>query len=90
MVGGVQRVLVEGAAKRNPNELCGRTDSNRMVNFAGPAELVGRLVDVTITAALSHSLRGEVRVPSPAGEVGVPRPAGDVRVPPSTGEIRAA
>jgi len=68
MVGGVQRVLVEGAAKRNPSELCGRNDSNRTVNFAGPPQLIGRLIDVTITAALSHSLRGEVRVPPPAGE----------------------
>jgi tRNA-2-methylthio-N6-dimethylallyladenosine synthase len=60
MVGSTQRVLVEGAAKKNPGELCGRSGSNRMVNFAGPRELVGRLVDITITAALSHSLRGEV------------------------------
>ncbi len=71
MVGGVERVLVEEAARRNPNELCGRSQSNRMVNFAGPREFIGRLVDVTITAALAHSLRGEVRVPQPAGEVRV-------------------
>jgi tRNA-2-methylthio-N6-dimethylallyladenosine synthase len=77
MVGGAQRVLVEGAAKKNPSELCGRNDSNRMVNFAGPPQLVGRLVDVTITAALSHSLRGEIRVPQPAGEVRASETAGD-------------
>ena len=89
MVGGTQRVLVEGAAKKNPDELCGRSGSNRMVNFAGPAELVGRLVDITITAALSHSLRGEVRVPQLGGEVRVPPPAGECRVPPPAGEVRA-
>jgi tRNA-2-methylthio-N6-dimethylallyladenosine synthase len=88
MVGSTQRVLVEGAAKKNPGELCGRSGSNRMVNFAGPPELVGRLVDVTITAALSHSLRGEVRVPPPVGEVRVPPPVGEVRVPPPAGEVR--
>jgi len=90
MVGGAQRVLVEGAAKKNPSELCGRNDSNRMVNFAGPPQLVGRLVDVTITAALSHSLRGEVRVPQSVGEVRVPPPVGEVRVPPPAGEVRVA
>ena len=78
MVGSTQRVLVEGAAKKDPGELCGRNDNNRMVNFAGPPQLAGRLVDVTITAALSHSLRGEVRVPQPAGEVRVPLAAGEV------------
>jgi tRNA-2-methylthio-N6-dimethylallyladenosine synthase len=89
-VGGAQRVLVEGAAKKNPDELCGRNDSNRMVNFAGPPHLVGRLVDVTITAALSHTLRGEVRVPPPVGEVRVPPPVGEVGVPPPVDEARAA
>src|ERR1035437_3486666 len=86
MVGGAQRVLVEGAAKKNPSELCGRNDSNRMVNFAGPPQLVGRLVDVTITAALSHSLRGEVRVPQPVGEVRVPQPASEVRAAETAGD----
>jgi len=62
MIGTVQRVLVEGAARKNAQELSGRTQNNRVVNFAGPARLVGRLVDVTITAALPHSLRGEVAV----------------------------
>jgi tRNA-2-methylthio-N6-dimethylallyladenosine synthase len=86
MVGGVQRVLVEGAAKKNPSELCGRNDSNRMVNFAGPPQLVGRLLDVTITAALSHSLRGEVRVPQPLGEVRVPQPVGEARTAETAGD----
>ncbi len=90
MVGSTQRVLVEGAAKKHPGELCGRSSSNRMVNFAGPAELVGRLVDITITAALSHSLRGECRVPPPDGECRVPPPDGECRVPQLAGEIRGA
>jgi len=60
MVGTVQRVLVEGHAKKNADELAGRTDNNRIVNFGGPPRLIGRFVDVTITAALPHSLRGEI------------------------------
>ena len=62
MVGTVQRVLVEGHAKKDKAELCGRTDNNRVVNFAGPGDerLIGGFVDVRITAALPHSLRGEV------------------------------
>jgi tRNA-2-methylthio-N6-dimethylallyladenosine synthase len=63
MVGSVQRILVEGAAKKNPGELCGRTDNNRVVNFpvALPERerLMGQFIDVSITAALPHSLRGE-------------------------------
>jgi tRNA-2-methylthio-N6-dimethylallyladenosine synthase len=60
MVGAVQRVLVEGHAKKNAEELAGRTDNNRIVNFAGQPRLIGRFVDVTVTQALPHSLRGEV------------------------------
>ena len=60
MVGTRQRVLVEGPAKRNAAELAGRTDNNRMVNFSAPRRLTGEFVDVTITAALTHSLRGEI------------------------------
>ncbi len=60
MVGTVQRVLVEGPSKKNGQELAGRTDNNRIVNFAGAPRLVGHFVDVRITAALPHSLRGEV------------------------------
>ena len=62
MVGSVQPVLVEGHARRNGDELAGRTANNRVVNFAGPRRLVGQFVDVRITAALSHSLRGEADV----------------------------
>ena len=58
MVGTRQRVLVEGAAKRNPLELCGRTANNRVVNFAGDARLPGQFVELQITAALAHTLRG--------------------------------
>ncbi len=59
MVGTVQRVLVEGRARKNADELAGRTDNNRIVNFAGQPRLIGRFVDVAITRALPHSLRGE-------------------------------
>ncbi|HET8746589.1 MAG TPA: tRNA (N6-isopentenyl adenosine(37)-C2)-methylthiotransferase MiaB [Ramlibacter sp.] len=59
-VGTVQRILVEGPSRKDPNELMGRTECNRIVNFAGARRLVGRMVDVTITQALPHSLRGEV------------------------------
>jgi len=64
-VGTVQRILVEGPSKKNPAELMGRTECNRIVNFDGgphAARLVGRLIDLTITQALPHSLRGEVAV----------------------------
>lgn len=60
MIDTVQRVLVEGPSKKDPNELCGRTDNNRVVNFSGPAELAGSFVDIKVTAALSHTLRGEI------------------------------
>jgi tRNA-2-methylthio-N6-dimethylallyladenosine synthase len=60
MVGTVQRVLVSGPAKKYPGELCGRTENNRVVNFAGHPRLVGNFVDVAIDEARSHSLRGTV------------------------------
>ncbi|MES3003217.1 MAG: TRAM domain-containing protein, partial [Pseudomonadota bacterium] len=59
-VGTVQRILVEGPSRKDASELAGRTECNRMVNFAGPARLVGQLIDVRVTSASSHSLRGEV------------------------------
>jgi tRNA-2-methylthio-N6-dimethylallyladenosine synthase len=62
MVGTVQRALVEGPSRRDPSELMGRTENNRIVNFAGPDRLVGRMVDLRVTQALPHSLRGEVLV----------------------------
>ena len=64
LVGSVQRILVEGPSRRNAAELMGRTACNRIVNFDGGArttELVGRMLDVTITAALPHSLRAALR-----------------------------
>jgi len=60
MVGSVQRVLVERPSKKSTQELAGRTENNRWVNFAGPPELIGRFADVTITAALRNSLRGRL------------------------------
>ncbi len=60
MVGTVQRVVVEGPSKKDSQELAGRTENNRVVNFPGPMELAGRMVDVTITAALANSLRGRL------------------------------
>ena len=62
-VGTVQRILVEGPSRKDASELAGRTECNRMVNFKGPQQLVGQLIDVTITAANSHSLRGEALMP---------------------------
>ncbi len=62
MVGRVERVLVVGPSKKNPEELAGRTDNNRVVNFAAHPRLIGQMVDVRITAALPHSLRGEVAI----------------------------
>src|SRR5258706_6925371 len=59
MVGTRQRILVQRASRKDASELAGRTDNNRVVNFPGPARLIGEFVDVTITAALPHSLRGE-------------------------------
>jgi tRNA-2-methylthio-N6-dimethylallyladenosine synthase len=59
-VGSVQRILVEGPSRKNASELAGRTDCNRMVNFEGPARLVGQMIEVRITGANTHSLRGEV------------------------------
>ena len=60
MVGTRQQVLVEGAARKDAAEICGRTANNRVVNFPGPQRLAGQFVDVVITAARPHSLRGEL------------------------------
>lgn len=60
MIGTTQRILIEGQSKKDASELCGRTDNNRMVNFAGHPEKIGHFINVKITAALSHSLRGEI------------------------------
>jgi tRNA-2-methylthio-N6-dimethylallyladenosine synthase len=64
MVGSRQRVLVEGVSKKDRAELAGRSENNRVVNFAGPTRLAGHFVEVEITNALPHSLRGRaVTVP---------------------------
>ncbi|MBK6323715.1 MAG: tRNA (N6-isopentenyl adenosine(37)-C2)-methylthiotransferase MiaB [Burkholderiales bacterium] len=59
-LGTVQRILVEGNSKRDGGELMGRTECNRVVNFAAPPRLVGQMVDVTITETRSYTLRGNV------------------------------
>jgi tRNA-2-methylthio-N6-dimethylallyladenosine synthase len=64
-VGTVQRVLVVGPSRKDAAELMGRTECNRIVNFKGMPRLIGQLIDVTITQALPHSLRGEVAVQAP-------------------------
>jgi tRNA-2-methylthio-N6-dimethylallyladenosine synthase len=59
MVGTVQRVLVESVSRKDAAELAGRTENNRVVNFAGHGRLIGRYVDLEITQAYPHSLRGK-------------------------------
>jgi tRNA-2-methylthio-N6-dimethylallyladenosine synthase len=61
-VGTVQSVLVEGPSKKDPGEWMGRTECNRIVNFEGAARLKGQMIDVIVTEALPHSLRGRVAV----------------------------
>jgi tRNA-2-methylthio-N6-dimethylallyladenosine synthase len=60
MVGSVQRVLVERPSRKDAAELAGRTEDNRWVNFPGPSRLLGHFVDVEITEARPHSLRGRI------------------------------
>jgi tRNA-2-methylthio-N6-dimethylallyladenosine synthase len=62
MIGTTQTVLVEGPSKKNPNELTGRTENMRFVNFPAPAgaKLIGQFVDVVVTEAMSNSLRGRL------------------------------
>lgn len=62
MVGTVQRILVEKPSRKDPNELSGRTENNRIVNFAGNARLIGQMIDVRITDTYTNSLRGEIVV----------------------------
>ena len=59
MVGTVQRVLVEGPSRKNPAQMAGRTENNRVVNFDASADLIGRFVSLRITEAMPNSLRGE-------------------------------
>jgi tRNA-2-methylthio-N6-dimethylallyladenosine synthase len=63
MVGTVQRILVEGPSKKDADELQGRTENNRVVNFAAGAQaarLIGQMVDVNITQSHAYTLRGEL------------------------------
>ena len=59
-LGTVQRILVEGPSKRDPGELMGRTECNRVVNFAGSARLVGQMTEVRITETRPFTLRGKL------------------------------
>ena len=60
MLGTEQRVLVEGPSKKDIMELTGRTETNRIVNFPGTPEMIGKFVDIKITDVFTNSLRGEV------------------------------
>lgn len=64
MVGSCQRVLVTGAARKDEQQLAGRTENNRVVNFDGPKGLIGDFADVVITEALPNSLRGRLADPA--------------------------
>ena len=67
MVGTLQRVLVEGPSRKNPAQMAGRTENNRVVNFDASADLIGRFVSLRITEAMPNSLRGEfVAIADPA------------------------
>ncbi|GFN46553.1 tRNA (N6-isopentenyl adenosine(37)-C2)-methylthiotransferase MiaB [Candidatus Regiella insecticola] len=58
MVGTIQRVLVEGPSRKNLMELAGRTENNRVVNFEGSPDMIGKFVDVEIVSVYASSLRG--------------------------------
>ncbi|MBO66936.1 MAG: tRNA (N6-isopentenyl adenosine(37)-C2)-methylthiotransferase MiaB [Acidiferrobacteraceae bacterium] len=60
MVGSRQRILVDGYSRKNPTQLSGRTENNRVVNFTGDSELIGDFVEVLISEALNNSLRGSL------------------------------
>ena len=61
MLGSTQRILVEGVSRKNTNELTGRTENMRTVNFQGHPRLIGQMIDIEITQVMAHSLRGEVQ-----------------------------
>ena len=58
MVGTTQRILLEGYSRKSDEELAGRTENNRVVNFVGPSGLIGEFAHVEITQALNNSLKG--------------------------------
>jgi tRNA-2-methylthio-N6-dimethylallyladenosine synthase len=68
MIGTVQRVLVERPARKDPKQLAGRTENNRVVNFDGHPRLIGKFVDIRITEAMPNSLRGVVVAVESDGE----------------------
>jgi tRNA-2-methylthio-N6-dimethylallyladenosine synthase len=63
MLGTVQRILVEGTSRKSIMELSGRTENNRVVNFEGTPDMIGKFVDVEIVDVLTNSLRGKWCVP---------------------------
>ncbi len=65
MVGSTQRVLVEGPSRRDPNELMGRTENNRIINFAGGPRLIGHMLDVRVVQALTNTLKGAIAIREP-------------------------
>ncbi|TCT10803.1 tRNA (N6-isopentenyl adenosine(37)-C2)-methylthiotransferase MiaB [Paralcaligenes ureilyticus] len=65
MVGSTQRVLVEGPSRRDPNELMGRTENNRIINFVGQPRLVGQMLDVRVVQALTNTLKGAIAISEP-------------------------
>lgn len=60
MLGTVQRILVEGTSRKSIMELSGRTENNRVVNFEGTPDMIGKFVDVEIVEVLTNSLRAKV------------------------------
>jgi len=64
MAGSVQRVVVENISRKDVNELAGRTENNRVVNFAGSPGMLGRYVNVRILSGTMHTLRGELVIES--------------------------
>jgi 2-methylthioadenine synthetase len=66
MIGNFESVLVVEPSRRNPEELCGRTENNRIVNFTGPSSLIGKFVNLRITEAMPNSLRGVLDTAIPA------------------------
>ena len=60
MVGTTQKVLITGTSRKDKNELAGRTENNRVLNFKGDSRLIGDFVNVTITEVFPNSLRGEL------------------------------
>ena len=70
MINTVQTVLVEGQSKKNPLQMQGRTENNRVVNFIGHPRLAGQFVDVYINESLPNSLRGRM-VEATVAKIGI-------------------